>query len=124
MTNATAIVAVTEAARRQIRARYPQQPDSKFLLIPNGFDATRFRRSVIRSAPRPDGKIIVTYIGTVYASTEPTTLMQAMQSLPPDVKSLFELRFIGHIEEPRFREALLGLGEMVELKGYLPQHKP
>ena len=45
VTNATAIVAVTEAARREIRSRYPQEPDSKFLLIPNGFDATRLRRS-------------------------------------------------------------------------------
>ena len=123
VTNATAIVAVTEAARRQIRARHPQQPDSKFHLIPNGFDATKLRRSVLRSEPRPDGKIIVTYVGTVYASTEPTTLIQAVQSLPPDVKSLFRLRFIGHIEEPRFREALLELGDMVELKGYLPQHE-
>ena len=45
VTNATAVVAVTEAARREIRARYPQEPDSKFHLIPNGFDATRLRRS-------------------------------------------------------------------------------
>ena len=107
VTNATAIVAVTEAARREIRSRYPQEPDSKFQLIPNGFDATRLRRSAPSPEPRPDGKIVVTHIGTVYASTEPTTLVQALQSLPPEVKSRFKLRFIGHIEEPRFREALL-----------------
>jgi glycosyltransferase involved in cell wall biosynthesis len=121
--NATAIVAVTEAARCEIRARYPQEPDSKFHLIPNGFDATRLRRSVLSSEPRPDGKIVVTYVGTVYASTEPTTLVQAIQSLPPEVKSRFILRFIGHIEEPSFREALLQLGDMTELKGFLPQHE-
>jgi hypothetical protein len=46
-----------------------------------------------------------------------------LQSLPPEVKSRFRLRFIGHIEEPRFREALLQLGELVELKGFLPQHE-
>ena len=39
------------------------------------------------------------------------------------MKSRFKLRFIGHIEEPRFREALLQLGDMVELKGFLPQHE-
>jgi DNA-binding transcriptional regulator YdaS (Cro superfamily) len=37
------------------------------------------------------------------------------------VKSRFKLRFIGHIEEPRFRDALLQLGEMVELTGFLPK---
>jgi glycosyltransferase involved in cell wall biosynthesis len=121
VTNATAVVAVTEAARRQIRSRYPQEPESKFHLIPNGFDATRLHRSESSREPRPDGKIIVTYVGTIYASTEPTTLVEALQSLPPEVKSRFILRFVGHIEEPRFREALLQLGEIVELKGYLPQ---
>lgn len=121
--NSTAIVAVTEAARREIRARYPQDPDDKFKLIPNGFDATRLKRSAPSSDPKPDGKIVVTHIGTVYASTEPTSLIQAVQSLPPEVKSRFTLRFIGHIEEPRFREALLQLGDMVQLKGFLPQHE-
>ena len=123
VTNATAVVAVTEAARREIRARYPREPDNKFQLIPNGFDSTRVRRSAPPPGSRPGGRIIVTHVGTVYASTDPTTLVEALQSLPPEVKSRFRLRFIGHIEEPRFREALLQLGELVELKGFLPQHE-
>ena len=121
--NATSIVAVTEAARRQIRARYPQEPDSKFHLIPNGFDATRLRKPVASTKPRTDCRIIVTYLGTVYASTEPTTLVEALQSLPSEMKQRFKLRFIGHIEEQGFKEALLELGEMVELTGFLPQHE-
>ncbi len=122
--NASAIVAVTEAARGQIRSRYPREAEGKFQLIPNGFDATRLVRSAGSPAPpRPDGKILVTYVGTIYASTEPASLVEALQSLPPEVKSRFILRIIGHIEEPRFREALLQLGEMVELKGYLPQRE-
>ncbi len=126
--DATAVVAVTEAARRQIHSRYPRQPESKFHLIPNGFDSTRLQRAQTPPAPRsgdirPDGKIVVTYVGTVYTSTEPTSLVKAVILLPPEIKSRFLLRFIGHIEEPRFREALLGLGEMIELKGYLPQRE-
>jgi hypothetical protein len=123
VTNATAIVAVTEAARREIRGRYPQEAQCKFCLIPNGFDATRLRSLVPSPLTSTDRKIIVTYVGTVYASTEPTTVVQALQSLPPKVKSRFTLRFIGHIEEPRFRQALLRLGEMVDLRGFLPQHE-
>lgn len=122
VTKATTVVAVTEAARSEIRSRYPQEPDSKFQLISNGFDATRLRNLT----PSPDqthDKIVATYVGSIYGSTEPTTLVQAMQSLPPEVKSRFKLRFIGRIEEPRFREALLQLGEMVELNGFLPQHE-
>ena len=121
--NATGVVAVTEAARREIRSRYPAENDSKFQLIPNGFDSTRLARSTHLPEPRPDGKIVVTYVGTVYASTEPTSVVQALQSLPLELKSRFRLRFIGHIEEPRFRDDLLRLGDMVELKGYLPQRE-
>jgi glycosyltransferase involved in cell wall biosynthesis len=121
--SATTVVAVTEAARQEIRGRYPEEPESKFIHIPNGFDATRLQFSTPSVGPRADGKIIVTYVGTVYASTEPTTLVQALQSLPAEVKSRFTLRFIGHVEEPRYREALVGLGDMVELKGYMPQRE-
>jgi glycosyltransferase involved in cell wall biosynthesis len=121
--NATAVVAVTEAARVIIRGRYPQEPDGKFHLGPNGFDATTMRRSRFSPASRTDGKIVVTHIGTINPVTDPTTLAEAFQSLPPEVKSRFLLRFIGHIQVPRFREALLQLGDMVELKGFLPQHE-
>jgi hypothetical protein len=121
--SATAVVAVTEAARREIRARYPHEPESKFHHIPNGFDATRSDSAAVSPSSRSEGRIVVTYVGTVYSSTEPTALVQALKSLPADAKAKFKICFIGHIEEPRYREALLQLGEMVELKGYLPRHE-
>lgn len=121
ITNATAIVTVTEAARREIQTRYSKEPADKFLLIPNGFDATKIFLPASLPEPRKDGAIIITYVGTIYSSTEPTALIEAVKSLPQEVRSKFILRFIGHIEEPRFRSALLQLGDMVELKGYLPQ---
>jgi glycosyltransferase involved in cell wall biosynthesis len=120
--NATAVVAVTEAARNKIHSRYVEQPDEKFQLVPNGFDATKMTRSAT-AAPRNDGKVLLTHVGTVYPSTAPGSLVDAIKLLPPDVRSRLKLRFIGHIEEPRFREALLGLGDMVELYGYLPQRE-
>jgi glycosyltransferase involved in cell wall biosynthesis len=121
--NSTAAVAVTEAARREIRARYPKEPDGKFYLIPNGFDATRLSPSLPLKEPRPGGKIVITHIGTVYGSTEPSTLVEAVRSLPAEIQSRLTFRFIGHIEEPRFRESLMQLGSMVELKGFMPQRE-
>jgi glycosyltransferase involved in cell wall biosynthesis len=122
VTNATAVVAVTEAARQVIRSRYPKEPDSKFQLVPNGFDATRLPRAEA-APPRTDDKVILTHVGTIYPSTAPTPLVEAIRLLPDDVRSRLKLRFVGHIEEPRFREALLQLGEMVELHGYMPQRQ-
>ncbi len=117
--NATAIVAVTEAARREIRSRYPQEPEGKFHLIPNGFDAARMPLAKPRPGNRGD-RILIVYAGSIYGSTEPTWLVQALRSLPDEVKARFRLRFIGHIEEPRFRDALQRLGDMVEFTGFLP----
>jgi glycosyltransferase involved in cell wall biosynthesis len=118
---AVAVVSVTEAANREIRSRYPEQPESKFLYIPNGFDATRLRRSA-PSIPRADGKIVVTYVGSIYASTDPTSMVEALKSLPAEVTDRFHFRFIGQIEDA-YRPLLLSLGELVELNGYLPQHE-
>lgn len=120
---ATTVVAVTEAARREIRARYPQEPESKFQHVPNGFDTTSLVQQTPASVPIRHDKIVATYVGSVYGSTEPSTLVEALQSLPADVKSRFRLRFIGRIEEPSFRDALLSLGDMVEMKGFVPQHE-
>lgn len=120
--NATTVVTVTEAARQKIRSRYPHEPEQKFQLVPNGFDATK----MVRSGPpvqRNDGKVLLTHVGTIYPATAPSSLVDAINQLPPDVKSRLKLRFIGHIEEPHFKEALLGLGDMVELYGYLPQRE-
>ncbi len=119
--NATAIVAVTEAARRVIRSRYPAEPEEKFRLIPNGFDAEKLRAATSPTETRRDDRIVVAYLGTLYASTEPTWLVEALLGLPQDLKSRFLFRFIGHIEDPRFKEDLLRLGDMVEVQGFLPQ---
>jgi hypothetical protein len=123
VSNATAVVAVTEAARQVIRARYPDQAESKFQLVPNGFDATRLVRSENPVDRRSGDSVILTHVGTIYPTTAPTPLVEAIRLLPESVRSRLKLRFIGHIEEPRFREALLQLGDMVELRGYMPQRE-
>ncbi len=120
--DATAVVLVTEAARRELQRRYPGVPSGKFHCIPNGFD---------RAMPEPEAsepagnseqqKIVLTYIGTVYGSTDPRTFVQAVQGLPAEVRSRLRIRFIGHIEVPVYREALMSLGDTVELRGFIPQ---
>ena len=126
--DATLVVAVTEAARLEIAGRYPGEPPDKFQCIPNGFDTppaeamtvSRSGDSEIRGSGS-DGKIVLTYIGTVYGSTDPSTLVEAVLGLPAAARSRLRLRFIGHIETPAYRETLLSLGETIELRAFVPQ---
>lgn len=120
--NTTEVVTVTEPARTLLRSRYPNEPTEKFHLIPNGFELcipARARPNI----PRRDGKTIITYIGTLYGSTDPTSLIEAIRTLPLHVRQSLRIRFIGRIEDEHFRHGLLKLGETVELNGFLPQSK-
>ena len=117
--SATAVVAVTNAARQELNCRYPDQPAAKFLCIHNGFDTEP--KPLTSPAGSADAKLTLTYLGTVYGSTDPSLLVEAVHMLPAALRSRLRLRFIGHIERESYRETLLSLGDTVELKGFMPQ---
>lgn len=120
--DATAVVMVTDAARRELQGRYPGVPPEKFRYIPNGFDMVLPAVAAAEPAASSGGqKTILTYIGTVYGSTDPTTFVQAVLGLPTEVRSRLKIRYIGHIEIPALRETLMSLGDTIELRGFIPQ---
>ena len=117
---ATTVVTVTEAARRELLGRYPDQDPARFVCIPNGFD-TALPLPVSRPpAPLAD-RIVLTYIGSVYGSTDPTRFVDAVLALPPDLRRRLHIRYIGHIETPALRASLLRLGDTLRLQGFIPQ---
>lgn len=118
--DATAVVMVTEAARRELQTRYPAIPAEKFLCINNGYDLAPPTEQTYSSPLHPQ-PVVLTYTGTVYGSTAPGTFVEAVRALSPEIRSRLRVRFIGHIESPAYREQLLSLGETVELKGFVPQ---
>ena len=124
--DATAVVCVTPSAVCELRKRYPTEPSRKFHCIPNGFDAPPpdARPTIQEKTDAADAKpqvAMLTYIGTVYGSTDPTPIVEAVLRLPSNVRERLHFRFIGHIETVRYRETLLRLGSAVELIGFLPQ---
>lgn len=130
--DATAVVLVTEAARRELIARYPDQDPQKFLCIPNGFEsrssAAPPQPAPATPQPAPDpssaphhAPVVLTYIGSVYRSTDPSTFVEAVLSLPPQLRSRLRVRFIGHIESAESRQVLESLGDTITLHGFLPQ---
>ena len=120
--DASAVVLVTEAARRELQSRYPDLPPEKFLWIPNGYDVVPPTPEIVSARKKAPGeKVVLTYIGTIYGSTAPGSFIEAVHQLPAEIRSRLHLRFIGHVEVPEYREQLLGLGDSVELKGFMPQ---
>ena len=123
---ATTVVAVTDAARLEMMGRYPDENPEKFRYIPNGFDTMPKSDAAVSGAAatsvsRSNDKVVLTFIGSVYGSTDPATLIDAVLQLPAALRSRLHLRFIGHIETDAYRESLLRLGDTVELKGFVPQ---
>lgn len=92
------VTAVTRSQLAQIRNRYPEQPDGKFLYAPNGFDPGLY--ADFHSRPAPAGKMVVTYFGTVYAN--PTyrpivNYLDMIDDLPEWIRSRIETRIIGRV---------------------------
>ncbi len=116
--DATAVVGVTAASVGELRKRYSGEPAEKFHHIPNGFDVPL---PIAEYAPVQQTPVVLTYIGTVYGSSDPTNVVAAVLRLSPELRAKLRLRFVGHVEIPSLREALLELGDIVEMIGFLPQ---
>lgn len=119
---ATRVVMVTENAVNEIRSRYPHLPSQKFLCVPNGFDGEQSAPAK-RASTLHDGKVTLTYMGTVYGSTDPTSLIEALQQLPAETRDSLRIRFIGRIETDAYRRALESQPGVVEIIGFVPQRE-
>ena len=113
------VVTVTERARVEMRARYPDQPATKFQLNGNGYDPELFRN--FQPKPNPKAEVLLGYTGTVYAPTDPTRFVEALKLLPEAARSRLRIRFIGHVENPAFRAMLESETAIVRLDGFMPQ---
>ena len=115
------VVAVTSRALDEMKGRYPNQPSSKFQLIPNGFDPEVF--AAFPPRPFPQGKVIVSYTGTIYPPSQPGPLVEALAALAPSVRDQLEIRIIGHIETPSDRTLLESQKPAIKLESFLPQNE-
>ena len=78
--SASLVLSVTPSIIREIRERYPEQPDAKFVYLPNGYDPDAFAAF----KPRRHGteRVVVTFVGTVYKASSPRYFLDALDALP------------------------------------------
>lgn len=113
------VIAVTNSSLKEIRGRYRELPDRKFALLPNGYDPSTF--SVLK--PRNhglEGQMVVTHIGTAYRTASPVYYLDALDSLPEEIRSRVETRFIGRVAETE-QGIFSGRKSRVRLLGFMPQ---
>ena len=112
------VIAVTPMSLDTIRNRYPDQPDGKFACVPNGYDPAAFAGFQSRRHEGP--QVVVTHVGTVYKTASPRYYLDALDSLPEELRSRFETRFVGRIAESE-RGMLEGRKSNIRILGFMPQ---
>jgi glycosyltransferase involved in cell wall biosynthesis len=111
-------VAVNESSRDEIHKRYPEQPEHKFRVVPNGYDPEVFAGLAPPAVPSP--RMIVTHVGTVYKTASPRFYLDAVDSLPEEIRSQIETRFVGRVAESE-RALMEARKSKVTLLGFMPQ---
>ena len=112
------VAAVNRSSREEIRRRYPDQPDSKFVVASNGYDPEVFAN--FKARPHGSPRMVVTHIGTVYKTSSPRSYLDALDQLPEEIRTQVETRFVGRISDSE-RGLLESRKSAVKIMGFMPQ---
>ena len=117
--NADRLLYVTTGVKSDLLSRHPEVPDSKWALVPNGFDEADFAGI---SATPPADKFTLTYTGSMYGKRNPRGLLAALDLLfaeYPEMKEKVRLRFVGRLDDS-ILEDLKAYAAWVEHIPYVP----
>lgn len=118
LSEADKIITVSGEVGKLLLKRIPDS-SSKIAVIPNGYDNTDFENT----EPVHNEMFTITYTGTISMTYRIEQFAEAVCLLPGKVKEGIKIRFIGNVPDEIVNLFYLkGIGEMVEVMGYLP-HK-
>ena len=114
------VVVVTRTMLHDIRARYPDQDSRKFSFIPNGYDPAEIYAAPAATARTAEARMVVSFIGTVYSASSARYYLDALDSLPEEIRAQVETRFVGRIADSE-RAFLENRRSAIRTLGFLPQ---
>ncbi len=111
------VIATTEEAARDFRARYPGQPREKFVCLPNGFDPTEF--SGVAAGRKLQYPLRLIHAGNLTLNRDISPLLEAISRVNRG-GVLCTLELAGQVA-PRVAAQVraLGLEEAVSFSGYV-----
>jgi glycosyltransferase involved in cell wall biosynthesis len=114
---------VGEEMAREFRRRYPDLPDGRFVVLPNGYDPADFAGVPYLAPP----EFRVTHSGSLFRGRAPEAFLAAVADLMrrrEDFARAVRICFAGRLDEGiRARLAEPPLDQAVELPGYLPHRE-
>jgi glycosyltransferase involved in cell wall biosynthesis len=114
------VVTVTPPWVNSLARRYPDEPASKFICIPNGYDADSLKD--FHWTPPPVPPLIVGYMGTVYSNPvySPAPYLDALEAMPEEWRARVQTRIIGRVAADAVH-VLANRTTAVIQTGFLPQ---
>ena len=106
--SAHAVTTATDEFRAHLLARFPFLDPARVHTIPNGYDPDDFASDL---TPPPEGRLVVTYAGTIFKLTSARGLMGAIRRLhreEPGLAARLEVRFLGRIVDTE-ADAFVGM---------------
>lgn len=116
------ILTVSPGVQEDLLSRHPELRDERWLLLPNGYDASDFE-NISPLSPANPRKLTITYTGSLYGNRNPDFLFQAVRELLLEDSSWrddLRFNFVGRVSQSI--QNLLNAAEfagMVQLLPYL-----
>lgn len=112
------VVVVTETMLDHIRQRYQDQDPKKFAFLPNGYEPAAVVN--FRICSHDESKIVVSHVGTVYSASSPRYYLDALDTLPEEVRQKFQTRLVGRVADTEVPYVSNRKSD-VKLAGFMPQ---
>lgn len=124
LAEADRVLTVSNGVKEDLLSRQPELDDARWRLLLNGFDAADF--ADVKLKTKPD-KLTITYLGSLYGSRNPDSLLQAVELLQEagDASvNKITFRFVGRISAPIIERIKSSpAAAMFELVPYVPHEE-
>ena len=85
--HASAVSLNTDPLRTEFVRRYPEEPENKFFVMPNGFDSREFQDVVAEPKPTDEHALLLCHAGFLYGVRDPAVLLQAIRTANQQLKA-------------------------------------